>query len=101
MRDAAKVIAIYRELRQALGGEAPSSEVLACAASLVELFSIEDGIPKFDDAVERLPFDMLPVDAALADGGWRVLSHEWNSMDWDDDYGCRGASPRFNEWLSI
>jgi len=101
MRNATKVLAIYRELRQSLGTEAPSSEVLACAASLVELFTIEEGIAKFDDGVERLPFGMLPIDAALADGGWRVLSQEWKAMEWDNDYECRAPSPSSSVGLAF
>ena len=42
MRQSAKVLAIYRELRQTAGINATAAEVLACATSLVELFSVED-----------------------------------------------------------
>jgi len=45
MHQSAKVRAIYRELRQVAGLHASTSEVLGIAASLVELFSIEDGLP--------------------------------------------------------
>jgi hypothetical protein len=97
MNQSAKVTAIYRELRQAVGLKATAAEVLACAASLVELFSLEDGMPAYDLREGRQPNDMLPVDVALADGGWRTLSREWDQMGWETSEGCGGRRP--SEWL--
>jgi hypothetical protein len=97
MNQSAKVTAIYRELRQAVGLRATAAEVLACAASLVELFSLEDGMPAYDLREGRQPYDMLPVDVALADGGWRTLSREWDQMGWETSEGCGGGRP--SEWL--
>ena len=97
MNQSAKVTAIYRELRQAVGLKATAAEVLACAASLVELFSLEDGMPAYDLRESRQPNDMLPVDIALADGGWRTLSREWGHMGWETSEGCGGRRP--SEWL--
>jgi hypothetical protein len=97
MRQSAKVLAIYRELRQTVGVKATAAEVLACATSLVELFSVEDGMPAYDLRVGRQPYYMAPVDVALADGGWRTLVREWNQMGWESSDGCGGTRPR--EWL--
>lgn len=97
MRRSEKVTAIYRELRQAVGGRATAGEVLACAASLVDLFLDEDEGPDFDLHTGRQPFDMLPVDVALADGGWRLLSREWHQLGWESSDGCGGTRPR--EWF--
>lgn len=98
MHQAAKVLEIYRELRSALGEKASSQEVLRSAASLVELFSIEEGIPQFDDHYGRTPKHMLPVDAAIADGGWRILAEDWSWMDWETEYECVGS--RRSDWLA-
>ncbi len=97
MRRSEKITAIYRELRQAVGLKATAAEVLACASSLVDLFSLEDEAPGYDPRTGRQPFDMLPVDVALADGGWRILSREWRQTGWESSDDCGGQRPR--EWL--
>ena len=97
MNQSAKVTAVYRELRQAVGIKATAAEALACAASLVELFSLDGGMPAYDLREGRQPNDMLAVDVALADGGWRILSREWDQMGWETSEGCGGLRP--SEWL--
>ena len=47
MRQSEKVRAVYRELRSAAGLSASAGEVLALAASLVELFSVDEGMPSY------------------------------------------------------
>jgi hypothetical protein len=76
MNQLAKVKAIYRELRQSVG-------VMACAASMAELFSVDEEESLFDTRLGCQPFDMMAVDVALADGGWRKLSREWRRMGWE------------------
>ncbi len=93
MHCAAKVRAVYRELRASVGTKASAAEVLACAASLVELFSVEEGLPVYDLHEGRRPDDMLPVDVAMADGGWRTLAREWSRMGVESSYGCGGGCP--------
>jgi len=93
MRQAAKVLAIYKELRVTLGGKKSVREILACASSLVDLFSIEEGVPVFDDREARVPQGMLPLDKAMADGGWQILANEWDWMDWETEYECAGIRP--------
>jgi len=97
MRKSAKVTAIYRELRQAVGANASAAEVLACASSLVELFALDNDAGGDELRAERQTLDMLPVDVALADGGWRTLCREWNRMGWESSDGCGGIRP--SEWL--
>ena len=99
MNQSAKVRAIYQELRQVVGLKASAAEMLACAASLVELFSLDDNIPACELNEGRQPNYMLPVDVALADGGWRTLSREWVQMGWETSEGCGGRRP--SDWLMI
>lgn len=98
MQNTAKVMAIYRELRTSVGTNATPAEVLACAASLVELFAVEEGMPNYDLRDSRQPYDMLPVDVAMADGGWRTLSYEWTRMGMESSYGCGGSRSRSVQW---
>lgn len=96
MHQSAKVRAIYRELRQVAELHASAADVLAIATSLVELFSLDECMPSYDLREGRQPFDMLPVDSVMADGGWRMLSREWKRMGWETSDGCGGV--RHNEW---
>lgn len=98
MRQSTRIAAIYHELRQVVGLKATAAEVLACAASLVELFNIDDSGPVFDLKTERQPSYMVAVDEAWADGGWSTLSGEWDQMGWESSDGCGGVRPR--EWLT-
>jgi hypothetical protein len=94
MRDSAKIVAIYEELRRVVGAKVKASEVLCCAASLVELFSIDEDAPTFNLYEGRQPYDMAPVDIAMADGGWRTLSREWCTMGWENTDSCGGSRSR-------
>ncbi len=75
MRRSRMIVEVYNELRQALPGRASSAELLRCAAEVVKAFG-EAGDPEFELREGRLPFDCWSVDAALADGGWRMLCAE-------------------------
>lgn len=94
MRESTKIVAIYQELRRAVGANINASEVLCCAASLVELFSIDEDAPSFNTYEARQPFDMAAVDMAMADGGWRTLSREWHTMGWETTDSCGGSRSR-------
>ena len=87
MRRGARVIAIYQELREAVGERATATELLICAASLVALFDVEEGMPDYEMRVGRTPFEMQELDVAFADG-WRMLTREWNWMGLEADDGC-------------
>jgi len=76
MNRPSKVRMVYQELRAVLGDELPAKEALQSAALLVELFDKDDADFGASIQEQRATFDELPVDVALADGGWRVLSRE-------------------------
>ena len=68
---------VYAELHLAVGGLATSSELLRAAADIVELSEpSRQEKPRFRLHVGGLPFEQWPLDVAMADGGWRVMSHE-------------------------
>ena len=90
MRKTAKVLAIYRELREATGRQVGAAEALSCAALLVKLFAEDDG-GRWDMAEERMAADATPVDMMLADGGWGLLSREWGRLGWEGTDNCGGA----------
>ncbi len=90
MRKTTKVLAIYRELREAAGRQVGAAEALSCAALLVKLFAEDDG-GRWEMAEERLSLDATPVDQMLTNGGWELLSREWDRLGWDDTDNCGGA----------
>lgn len=68
---------VFAELRNALGDRISARDALEAAASIVDLFTIdEDDGPQFDLRYGGMPFSQWAVDVALADGGWRVLGLE-------------------------
>jgi hypothetical protein len=71
-----KVRKVYHELRTTLGSELSELEALQTAAMLVELFEKDDALFGASINEQRATFDELPLDVAMADGGWRVLSRE-------------------------
>ncbi|MCU0811326.1 MAG: hypothetical protein MUE59_09875 [Thiobacillaceae bacterium] len=68
-----KTTAIYRKVRQAVCVWTTAVELLACAASLLDLFHDDNDMPGDDLLPGREPFDTLPPDVALADGSWRRI----------------------------
>lgn len=94
MNRAQQVREVFLELRRGLGERVAAAEVLACAASLVELFAEDDNGPEFSLRKGGLPFEMQALDVAFADGGWRVLSNEWRQMGFDDG-DADGRRPEF------
>ena len=89
-----KVRAIYLELKAALGCSYPDSELLEAAAKTVETLSrVTYSGPKASIAEHDRSFRSLGVDTALADGGWRILSHEKELMN---NYYMQ-ADPDFSE----
>lgn len=101
MNRSQRVVEVYRELRQELAW-ASSGDLLACAASLVELWAREDE-PHFDTHVGPAPYEEWAVDAAFADGGWRVLARETAPCDYEpEDEDCRFArTVRQLEWRGV
>lgn len=77
MRKPAQIRAIYAELRQMLGEEAPAGDLLKIAHLFLRAYSdTPDELREFGVAGESRPFLTLPVDEAMSDGGWRILTFE-------------------------
>lgn len=87
MNKAAKIRNVFQELRSVIGAKATSFEVLQCANALVEMFSDDEaGSGKFDLRIGGLPFENWSLDAAFADGGWRILKHEMDAgIDFNEE----------------
>jgi hypothetical protein len=87
-RPTSKLRQVYVELRRALGGTVPAGELLRLASQLVD--ATRSRVMSEEDLTIRChpSFDELPLDAAFADGGWRILARErrWGiEADYDDD----------------
>jgi len=72
-----QVRAVFQELRQALGNCYSAQELLEQAASLVDLFTVKDDPSRFELRTGGAPFEEWSLDRAMADGGWRILNHEY------------------------
>lgn len=77
MRKSALVLQVFAELKHALGPDVPDGDVLRLANALLRAYvhTQEDEGPRLR-ATAFLPFISEEVDAAMADGGWRVLDFE-------------------------
>jgi hypothetical protein len=77
MGSAAKIRAIYAELRSAIGDIAPAGELLRLAYAIAKSFAPNlDELGLFGRPREGSAFFALPVDEAMDDGGWKVLNFE-------------------------
>lgn len=73
----AKLLAVFQELRQALGPEPPAGLLLRLAAHIVRAATFEpDELSGFGRPGESRQFATLPLDVAMQDGGWRILDFE-------------------------
>lgn len=72
-----QVRAVFQELRQTVGDRFGARELLEHAASLVDLFAVEDDPSRFELRTGGVPFEEWSLVAAMADGGWRILNHEY------------------------
>jgi len=90
MRRGARIVAVYREFREVIGGAVPAADLLKSAESFVALFDEEEGVPQFQLHFGRTPFEMQELDLAMADGGWRMLNRAWKWMGLEPDDGCGG-----------
>jgi hypothetical protein len=87
-----EVLCVYRELRSQLGNEFPAKELLKSAAKLVQIVHGEGPITGVKPKNTRPTFDELPVDKAMEDGGWKLLSNEpsWlREANDEDTYSVR------------
>lgn len=77
MGSAAKIRAIYAELRSAIGDAAPAWELLVLAHAILKSFAPDfDELGPFGRPREGRVFFALPLDEAMEDGGWRILNFE-------------------------
>lgn len=76
MNRPSRIKQLYSEIRESLGSEFSSKEALQLAAHLVDVADGRDVIPADAFRDQRATFDELPVDEAIADGGWRVFNRE-------------------------
>lgn len=80
--------ALYAELRRALGDTHAAADLLVLARRLLDLHECEDGEDGYAfGASGGIAFAALPLDAAMADGGWRVLRREAGMLEalYDDE----------------
>ena len=89
MNRAVKIRNVFQELHGVVGAKSTSFEILQCANALVEMFSDDEkACGKFDLRTGGLPFENWSLDAAYADGGWRILEYEmgvgtdFNEEEW-------------------
>ena len=71
-----RIRTLYNEIRETLGSEISSKEALQLAAHLVDVADDRDVPSGANVREQRATFDELPVDQAIADGGWKVLNRE-------------------------
>lgn len=84
-----QVRAVFQELREALGDQFSAGELLERAASLVDLFTVKNDASRFELRTGGVPFEEWNLNAAMADGGWRILHYEYRQnrslFDSDED----------------
>jgi hypothetical protein len=86
MRKPALVRTIYAELRSSLGNEASAGDLLRLAHLIVRAHTEQiDELADFGRPGDGRSFATLPVDDAMRDGGWRILSFEAHRLEYLDD----------------
>ena len=76
MNRPSRIKQLYREIRETLSSEICSKEALQLAAHLVDVADGRDVLLGGLFREQRATFDELPVDEAMADGGWRLFNRE-------------------------
>ena len=79
MQNPARLRAIYAELRRAAGKEIAAADLLRLAHFLLKQYRLDAARVEVDEygrPVDSRAFFALPVDVAMADGGWRILNFE-------------------------
>jgi hypothetical protein len=90
-----KVRQVFYELRRAPGLDIPAGELLRLAAALVDATAPLEERDERGDVRPRPAVDVLPLDKAFEDDGWRILEAErrWlGERCWDDDPGFAVSS---------
>lgn len=83
MNKSKKVRGVYEVLKEAVGDDMSSREVLRCAALLVE--AEEDSLyePVVNLNVGPPPISELPLNVIFEHMSWKLINRE---MQWEDDY---------------
>ena len=77
-----KIREIYSELKNVLGDEFPSHEVVECAARLVDASDDSLYEPKtYLGAGGPIPYSEMSVDQVIENCPWKVVSREWTGED--------------------
>lgn len=77
MRNPAKLRAIYAELRRAAGTDVSAGDLVRLAHLILRTYNAEtDSVDDYGRPADSRAFCSLPVDEAMMDGGWRVLTFE-------------------------
>lgn len=97
MNKPTKVRAIYHELRTTLGDQMPAVELLHAARKIVELDHAEELKALASIREPRPTHEELPVDKAIADGGWQLLSQGSNIIN--ATFG--GEEPDVQKWMKL
>lgn len=75
-----KVRKIFALLRGAMGAEVPAQDLLALAALLVDSPHVERQQGASSRGYDSDPY-VMPLDAAFADGGWRLMANDEMYID--------------------
>jgi len=93
VQNSGKLLYVYVELRRAIGGVMPAGEVLDMARRLLELTDKRETIDRCGRIDERA-FGAIPLDHAMRDGGWALLSDSWSQGLFGDDASDAKWQPR-------
>lgn len=101
MNRSRQVKEIYAELRQVLGPDYSSRDLLEFAAAL--LTRSNDDAEEITREGRDASFETRPVDIALADGGWRVMAYEARRgmPIAEDDPEVKLLSPRLHSLMRL
>lgn len=103
MRKSDQLVAIYEELKHAVGNSVPSGDLIRLANLILKSYSFEE--PEeygLDEASESRGLHSLAVDAAMEDGGWRVLFFEkrqYSDTSLIDAAGFRSLRQKLDAYL--
>jgi len=86
MNRSQKLLAIYTEIRKALGSDISPRDALEAADALIKFVEAQAGVDDRVDYIGRTPFFRLDLQNAFSDGGWSVLEFEiHNGIELPDD----------------
>lgn len=76
--------ALYAEIRGLLGADVSTGDALRFAGEIVRFYVLrKQRIRRAERQLrteENPPFELLPVDIAMEDGGWKILEYEVDQL---------------------